>query len=68
LFSVIAFPHRNDVSSAAARDPDNHHHAPGQVSHRLNPHLAVVVSTVSVVEPTAAKDVPSIGKVNRSIA
>jgi hypothetical protein len=67
LFSLIALPHRNDVSGAGAWRPDHHHHAPGEVSDRLHADLAVVAPAIPDIQRAAGEDVQRVGEVERPL-
>jgi hypothetical protein len=65
LFSVIAFSHRDDVSSTPAWRPDHHDHAPGQVADRLKSRLTIVAPPIGSIQMAATEDFERIGKVDR---
>jgi hypothetical protein len=55
LFSVIGFPHRNDVASLATLRPHHDHHAAGQTTHRDHTDLSIVEPIIGLVIGVARK-------------
>jgi hypothetical protein len=67
LFSVIAFPHRDDAPRIPAWGPNHRNHSPAEVSDRLHPDFTVITPPINDIERAASKDVPRIGEVDRSL-
>src|SRR5688572_2149633 len=66
LFSLIAFPHRNDVPRGTARRPHNHHHATLQEADRLPAGFTVVVARVLLLVDATREHLAGIFEIQAS--